>query len=66
GIVWLVEENCYRWPEPEHCSILTISKSGYAADVPGYALMEEQKEISPSHLYIRLRLKNYNHCDWVR
>lgn len=66
GIVWLVEENCYRWPEPEHCSILTISKSGYASDVPGYALVEEQKQISPTHLYLRMRLKNYNHCDWVR
>lgn len=66
GIVWLVEENCYRFPEPEHLSMITIARSGYAADIPGYALMEEQKELAPDHLYVRLRLKNYNRCDWVR
>lgn len=66
GIVWLVEENCYRFPEPEHMSILTVTKSGYAADIPGYALLEELKELSPDRFYIRMRLKNYNRCDWVR
>jgi hypothetical protein len=40
GIVWLVEENCYRFPEPEHLSMITIARSGYAADIPGYAFKD--------------------------
>ena len=31
--------------EPENCSILTIARDGYASDLPGYALIEEQKII---------------------
>ncbi len=66
GIVWLVEENDYRWPEPENCSILTIARDGYASEIPGYALMEEQKVLNEGCYYLRIRLKNYNGTDWVR
>ncbi len=66
GLVWLVEENCYRWPEPENCSILTVARDGYASDIPGYALMEEQKVIDENKFYLRMRLKNYNGTDWIR
>ena len=66
GIVWLVEENDYRWPEPENCSILTIARNGYASEVPGYALLEEQTVLDQNRYYLRMRLKNYNGTDWIR
>jgi WD40 repeat protein len=66
GIVWLVEENDYRWPEPENCSILTIARDGYASDLPGYALIEEQKIIGKDQYYIRMRTDRYNQTRWIR
>ena len=66
GVVWLVEENDYRWPEPENCSILTVAREGYASDIPGYGLMEEQKVIAEGQYYLRMRTKKYNGTDWVR
>jgi len=66
GITWLVEENCYRWPEPENCCILTISRNGFACNIPGIALMEEKKILDDRTVYIRMRLKNYNNTDWIR
>ena len=66
GIVWLVEENNYRWPEPENCTVVTVAKDGYASDVPGYTLMEEQKSLDENRYYLRMRLKDYNGTDWVR
>lgn len=66
GIVWLVEENDYRWPEPENCSILTIARDGYASDYPGYALMEEQRKLGEDCFYIRMRVDNYNGTRWIR
>jgi WD40 repeat protein len=66
GVVWLVEENDYRWPEPENCSIVTVARDGFASEVPGYALMEEQKALDENRYYLRMRLKDYNGTDWVR
>ena len=66
GITWLVEENCYRWPEPENCCILTIARNGYACSIPGIALMEENRRLNDRAVYLRMRLKNYNGTDWIR
>jgi len=66
GITWLVEENCYRWPEPENCSILTITRDGYASDIPGFALLEEKKALDESTIYLRMKSPNNNGADWIR
>jgi len=66
GITWLVEENCYRWPEPENCCIVTIARNGFAGKIPGIALIEEKKILDDRTVYLRMRLKNDNHTDWIR
>ena len=55
---------CYQ-SEPEKCQIITITKNGYASNIPGYALLEEKSE-KADHVYLKMRLKNYSGTDWVR
>ena len=66
GITWLVEENCYRWPEPENCCILTIVRDGYASEIPGIALLEKREVFNNKDVYLKMKLCNYNGVDWIR
>jgi hypothetical protein len=66
GITWLVEENCYRWPEPENCCILTITRDGYASEIPGIALLEKSEVFGNGDVYLKMKLSNYNGVDWIR
>lgn len=65
GITWLVEENCYRWPETEHCNMITITKDGHFYEPDPFAKLIKYKKYKYG-VYVLLELDDYNGCTWNR
>ncbi|MBN2853650.1 MAG: hypothetical protein JXQ23_13020 [Clostridia bacterium] len=65
GVTWLVEENCYRWPETEHCNMITITRDG-SFDEPAPFAKLLKAETYEYGTYIAIEIDDYNGCLWQR